>query len=118
MTRRRKDVGGTVIIPLLHTLRTLTPQQRVIILAHLDDVSRDQVCEAITNVLTSEKLPMKEKLRLRSELMEYKDHLRCLTNRKKSSRAAKKKVLLQMGGGPMSRVLTATCPHLLHVYKK
>lgn len=100
------------IIPLLHVLRSVNSDYRIIILSHLDDLTRDRIYEALTKVLTNDKLSFSQKLELKKKLGKHRHDLRCLMDTRKSAKVKKKK-LLQMGGGPMSNVLSATFSHLL-----
>ena len=106
-----------VMLPLLHVLKSLKPEHRVILLAHLDDVTRDGLYEAIDTVLRSDRLPFRKRLFLKSKLAPYKEQLRYLADRKRSSRE-KRKRLPQIGGGPMSYVLKEAIPLMLSIFPK
>jgi hypothetical protein len=111
--RRKRDV----LLPLLQVLKSLEPEQRIIILAHMDDRTRDAIYETITRVLTSDKIPFERRLRLKSELADHKDCFRCLVDKKSGKRERKKK-LAQVGGGVMTPVLKAAIPLLLNMFEK
>lgn len=106
-----------VVLPLLHALKSIKPEHRVIILAHLDDETRDALYEAITHVLRSDRIPFRKRLFLKSKLKPYKNHLRYLTSEKRSGEQ-KKKRLTQIGGGPMAYVLREAIPLLLDVFPR
>jgi hypothetical protein len=115
MARRRGK--RAVVLPLLHVLKSVKPEHRVILLAHLDDSSRDALYEAINQVLCSEKIPVRKRLFLKSKLEPYKGHLRYLADAKKGP-VGKKKRLAQIGGGPMTHVLREAVPLLLDLFPK
>jgi hypothetical protein len=113
MRRHQKKV----LLPFLHVLKTIKPRDRTIILAHLDDVTRDALYETIANVLSTPKLPMRKRLFLKSKLQPYKADLRFLADKKNSS-SKKKKKLTQMGGGAIGHVLGTAVPLLLNLFAK
>jgi hypothetical protein len=113
----RRGGKKSVVLPLLHVLKSVKPEHRVILLAHLDDPSRDALYEAINRVLKSDKLPARRRRFLKSKLEPYKDHLRYLADASKSP-ARKKKRLTQIGGGPMTYVLRDAVPLLLDLFPK
>ena len=106
-----------VLLPLLQVLKEVRPDQRVILMAHFDDKTRDSLYETITNVLRSEKVPFDKRLFLKSKLASYKSDLRYLSNKSKSP-TQKRRKLSQIGGGPMSHVLKLAIPLLLNLYAK
>jgi hypothetical protein len=106
-----------VLLPLLQVLKSLTSEQRTIVLAHLDDKTRDFIYETITTVLRSEKLPFRKRAALKEKLSPYKNDLRYISDKKKS-RAQKKNRLTQLGGGPMAHVLKTAIPMLLNLFPK
>ena len=105
-----------MVLPLLEVLKQLRPDRRVIILQHFDDRTRDQIYEAIMHTLSSEKVPFRKRLFLRSKLLPYKNELRFLADKKRSAECKKKK-LAQVGGGAMNYILRAAVPLLLNLYK-
>ena len=110
---RRRDVA----LPLLYALKTMRPEQRVIVLAHLDDVSKDLLYQTINKVLSSEELPFRRRLQLRDKLRPYRSQLRYLADGKKTPQQ-KRERLTQIGGGPMGHVLKEALPLLLHLFPK
>lgn len=106
-----------VYLPLLAALKALDPKHRVIVLSHLDDVTRDRIYEVIGDVLRSRKLPLEKRLRLKSELEPHKEDFRYLLDVRKSP-LQKKKKLMQIGGTPMSQMLNTALPLLLTIYPK
>lgn len=108
------------IIPLLTVLRSIRPSYRVIILAHLDDVTRDNICEALKYILVSDKVPLEEKIKLDKKVKREKDNnnYQSLFKKRKSSNR-KRKDLLRMGGATsMAYILKTAIPYLLDVYRK
>lgn len=105
------------ILPLFHVLSRLKPDHRVILLAHLDNASRDSLYAAINSVLKDKggRLPFRRKLRLRNKLKPYKRHFRHLCSEGESS-GCKKRRLAQVGGAPMGYVLKEIIPLLMDVY--
>ena len=85
-------------------------------MSHLDDVSRDALYETINKVLTSNSVPLRKRQYLKSKLMPFKNDLRFLADRRKSS-TFKKKKLTQMGGAPMGVLLRTAVPLMLNLYK-
>ena len=105
-----------VLLPLLAILKSMKPTDRVILMSHLDDVSRDALYETINKVLTSTSVPPSKRRYLKTKLMPFKSDLRFLADRRKST-TSKKKKLTQMGGAPMGVVLRTAVPLLLNLYK-
>lgn len=105
-----------LVLPLLGVLKKLNSSERVIILSHLDSVSRDKLYETINLVLSSSSnLPANKKRQLRKKLWNYRDDLRFLSRKKRSPRE-KRRRLLQMGGNPMGYLLKTAIPLLLNLY--
>ena len=112
MSRARK----AVLFPLLEVLRTLKPEQRVILMSHFSDSTRDHIYETISRVLNSDRIPRRKRISLRDKLKPYARQMRYLADSKKSARR-KKKVLSQVGAGPMGHVLKVTVPMLYELYR-
>jgi hypothetical protein len=109
--QRKKNV----LLPLLHVLKSINPEQRVIILAHMDEKTRDAIYETITHVLTSDHMPIDKRILLKNELGAHKKDLRYVIDKKKGSLQRRKK-LAQIGGGPMTPVLKLAIPLLLNMF--
>lgn len=116
MARVRHHARRRAMIPLLSVLKSMRPEHRIVVLAHLDDATRDAIYETITDVLQSDKVPIQRRLFLRSKLADHRSDLRYLTD-KKRSKIGKKKKLTQVGGAPMYHVLRAALPLMLQLYK-
>lgn len=112
-TTRRRDVA----LPLLYVLKSMRPEHRVIVLAHLDDETRDLLYKTINRVLSSDRVPIRRRLLLGERLKPYKKQLRQLADEKRSP-ATKRRRLTQLGGGPMSCVLREAIPLLMHLFPK
>jgi len=106
------------VLPLLGVLKTLKPADRIIVLSHLDDITRDRLYETINHVLsTASPLPAAKKKLLKRRLWKHRDDLRFVTDANKRS-GERKKRLLQMGGAPMGYLLKTAVPLLLNLYSK
>ena len=103
------------MLPLLHVLRTIRPEQRVILLAHFDDQTRDALYATIGQVLKSNKVPIRNRLLLKAKLFAHKDKLRYLADKKKTS-TSKRRKLAQIGGSPMKYILKTAIPLLLNLF--
>lgn len=116
------------MLVFLQTLKELRPKHRIILLSHVDPTSHDCVCEAISNVLRSRRISAAKRGRLRKLLAPHKEVLRRLADgrRRRGSRrgavagagaaaeeASRAASLVQIGGYPLSRVLSAAVPLLL-----
>lgn len=95
----------------------MKPEHRMIMLAHLDDKTRDGIYETITHVLKSDAVPFRKRLFLKSKLAPHKKELRYLADRKKGP-VQKRRKLAQIGGGPMTHVLKTAIPLLLNIFSK
>ena len=104
------------LLPLLSILKRIKPSERIIIMSHIDDVTRDALYETINHVLTSESIPLRKRLLLKAKLTPFKNDFRFLTSKKRSS-VAKKKKLTMMGGAPLGYVVKTAIPLLLDLYK-
>ena len=112
MNRRRQK---TQLIPLVNVLKSLKASDRVIILAHLDDVTRDDLCVTVNSVLKSEKVPIETRLKLQQKLRGHSDCLKHIASDTASPNTKRKK-LTQLGGGPMKLILQAALPMMLNLF--
>lgn len=114
-----RETQRKVILPLLGVLKNLKAADRIIILAHLDDLSRDSLYETINRVLSqSSPLPSSKKKLIRKKLWSHREDLRYLTSKKSKSKREKKRRLVHMGGNPLGYLLKAAVPLLLNLYGK
>lgn len=111
LTKRKR------LLPLLHSLNSLKPDQRMIILAHLDAKTKNDLYQVIRHVLRSKKLPDGSIRYLRTKLHPFKETLRHLAD-EKQPRALKAKSLVQVGGGPLGHILPIAIPLLLDTFRK
>lgn len=102
------------LLPFLQTMKEMRPAHRTIMLNHLDDESAENICEAAANVLRNDNLTQKQKTRLRRYLNPHKSTLRYITKKQVSIKNKKKK-LSQIGGNPLSFILSTAIPLLLSV---
>ncbi len=107
----------TQLLPLLNVLKSLKSSDRVIILAHLDDETRDGLYVTINTVLKSEKVPIETRLKLQNKLKHHQDCIKHITSDKTSPKTKKKK-LTQLGGGPMKSIIQAALPMMLNLFPK
>lgn len=114
--KARPKARPSEMLPLLHILRLMKPQHRVVVMSHFDEHTRENLYDTIDDVLTSDRVPFRKRLFLKSKLSEHKKLLRAITNKAKTS-GERKKRLLQFGGAPMSHLLTTALPLLLNLYK-
>ena len=112
---RMRKSKQKVLLPFLNLLKTLKPANRVILLSHLDDKTRDVLYETINSVLKSDSVPMRKRMFLRSKLWPFKEDLRYLAN-KKRTRKQKRSKLTQMGGAPLGYIVSTAIPLLLNLY--
>lgn len=104
------------ILPLLSILRSIRPEQRIILLSHFDLKTKDAICSAISFTLSTEKLSKQKKRRMVKKL---EPHMReILPIIRQTPVAARRKRLMQVGAGPMKHILNATIPLLLDVFPK
>jgi len=106
-----------VTLPLLHTLERMQPSHRGIIIAHLDDASRQIIYDSIAEVLRSSEISDARRLRLKQLLHPYKDNLRYLIRDRVSPRQ-KKKTLDLIGGEGLKPILSAAVPLLVGEFKQ
>jgi hypothetical protein len=104
-----------IVLPLLGLLKGMKSSQRVILLSHLDDKTRDALYQTINSVLKSETVPARKRLFLRTKLLPFKSELRYLASKTKTS-SQKRKKLTQMGGAPLGYILATAIPLLLNLY--
>ena len=105
------------LIPLLEVLRSLKSSDRIIILAHLDEETRDALSSTIASVLKSEKVPVETRLGLQKKLHRHGDSLSCVVDHAASGKE-RRRTLSQLGGGPMKVLLNAALPLLLDLFPK
>ena len=100
------------LIPFVEVLRVMKPEHRIILFEHLSDGACGLLYEIIGKVLAAAELDRRRRLNLALGLKDHKDQFRYLANAKRG-RAKKRKYLVQVGGGPMTKVLGAALPMLL-----
>ncbi len=91
-------------------------EHRIVILSHLDDRARDQLCECIHEILYSSRVASRKRLRTALKLIGHSHDLRSVADSSKT-RAHRKKKLVQIGGSPMSVLLNAAIPHLAEIFR-
>ena len=109
MAKNRKKLQH--LLSFLQSLKIVKPTHRKIIIAHLDNNSLECICEAITNILHNPNLPSHQLNKLKKHLIPYKNSLRYLS---KKNRKHKKKKLIEIGGNPLTYILSAAIPLLIN----
>ncbi len=104
-----------MLVPLLEALRTMKPAHRIIVLSHLSSTAQDHLYATIAKVLTSKRVPDKKRGQLKKKLEPYKKLLRKLADRSSSVRT-KKRLLPQIGAGPLTHVLSTAVPLILQTF--
>ena len=117
MTHPRDGQLQQRLIPLLNVLKSLSSNDRIIILAHLDDETRDLLYLTISSVLRSEKVPIETRLKLKKKLLPHKAKFRVVTRQDASSQLRKKK-LHQLGGSPLKLMIDTALPLMLNLFPK
>lgn len=104
------------LLPLLDVLRRVKPSQRVILLSHMSDATKDDIYATVADLLQGRRMPARKRRALKAKLLPFKDQLRFLADGTKSP-SQKSKVLVQVGAGPMSVVLKTAVPLLLNLFR-
>lgn len=110
------DKQRKTVLPLLNILESLPANDRVIILAHLDDCSLDLLTQLISTVIRNKHIHEAEQELLRQELGPYKHHIRHLLNDKFKNKT-RKNHLVKIGGSPLSAILQTGIPLLLRLFR-
>lgn len=111
-----RNVQKQMYVPLLNVLKKMEPEDRIILMSHFNDVTTDYLCATITRLLRDQKIPFEKKLVLREKLMPYEKKLRYLAKKTKSSKKMRRKVLSQIGGGPMNYLIDTALTKLLDLF--
>ena len=105
-------------LPFLHTLKTIRPSQRAIILPHLDLAAFEKIFHAIITLLKSPRLSRIRQVELMKHLAPHKASLRFIANKAHPKKLRRHKIK-QMGGGVMDTILENAIPlMLMEVTKK
>lgn len=115
--KAKRHSRKAIVVPLMQALKKMTPTQRTIILAHLDDKTHATLCDVVSRVVKSKSIPKKRSKSLKKRLAPYKADFRFVTSAKNSAKA-KKKRLVQMGGNPLALILGTALPLLLNLFRK
>jgi len=108
-----------VVLPLLQTLMGMTPAQRTVIVAHLDEASQDMLIDTIEYVVKTarKKIPQDKADGLSALLTEHKCDVRYMCNRKHPGKLRRRR-MRQMGGFPLGLILSTAIPMLFSLLKK
>ena len=106
------------ILPLIHILRDLSPDYRMIILSHLDEISRDLMYRALRSVLFSndEIMGSKKSEIVNNFLQPHSKDVSYMLDPFKSETMRKQK-LIKVGGAAIQPVLDACIPIFLCMCK-
>ncbi len=66
----------TILLPLLSVLKEMRADQRIIVLQHFDDTTRNTLYEVIEHALCDSRLPARRQARLWTKLMPHKHEWR------------------------------------------
>lgn len=105
------------VLPLLNVLESLPADDRMIILAHLDDCSMHLLTILISQVIRNQHMHEIEKAWLQQELSPHKNSLRFLLDDKFKNKKKKKDHLIKIGGSPLSAILQTGIPLLLKLFR-
>jgi hypothetical protein len=109
------DKQRKTLLPLLNILEKVDPTDRIILLTHLDDCSRESIIAMISIVIRNNKSHAIEKEMLRQELGPVKKHIRYLVNPRFKKK--NKEHLIAIGGSPFDTILKTGIPLLLHLFR-
>ena len=123
MLKKKSKSGGAsksrlrALLPFLQILKDLSPNQRAIILAHINDSSCEAIYETVSNVLRNKSVSEADARRLRKLLAPHKACLRSLVSNRVSG-SQKRKKLYRIGGLPLASILAVGIPLLLSLIRK
>lgn len=100
-------------IPLLQTLKTLSPTKRTAILPHLQDDALQVICHCIRNALLNKKLTKKQRQILRQRLWTHRDACRYLSRPRQRLTRKARQIIPQIGEG-LGVLLASTLPLLVN----
>lgn len=103
------------LLPMLQVLKYMKPSDRIIVLSHMDDNTKDDLYKTITHVLTSDMVPPRKRKHLTDKLAPYKKILHYLRSPTASAISKRKKVV-QLGGDPLTYVLKAAVPMFVNLF--
>jgi len=119
---RQQKQHSQSFLPFLSALKKLSPDDRVIVLSHLDFKTRDALYKTIVAVLRSRRIPLPRRKELKVQLSPYKQELRQISRQygrgrtKKPKRKTVNQQLARLGGEPLGIVIDAAIPLLLNVF--
>jgi hypothetical protein len=105
------------LLPLLHILAAMKSQDRIVIMSHLDDYTRDKLYVVIGTVLNSKDISSTSKNRIQLAFKNNahkKDLEYILSDKFKNNHAEKNKRLLRIAGNPISPLLCTCVEYCLH----
>lgn len=100
---------------MLQALKSMKPDDRIILMSHLNDKAKDALYETVAQVLQNEKLPEGKRRSLIRKLKPHKEAVRKLAlNRHRP--ASRRRSVVQLGGSPMGYVLDAALPLFVSLF--
>jgi geranylgeranyl pyrophosphate synthase len=108
------------LLPFLSALKKLSPDDRIIVLSHLDFKTRDLLYATIVSVLRSRKIPLEWRRKLKQQLAPHKKELRQISRQYGRGRVEKKeratRHLARIGGESLGVLIDAAIPLLLEIF--
>ncbi len=108
-------------LPLLAVLKHLTPDQRQIIIDHLDHAACDSIGNCFTKVMKHQRTRGKAKDKKLVALVRENERLisqALVTAKSLRSRVAKRSALAKLGGNPLGFILATALPLLVDLIRK
>ena len=105
-------------LPLFKLFRNLSKKDQLVLLPHLDEISQEAICSVISSCVQKAKLSKKKKDFLKKKLSKQKAGIRALSrDNGKLSKSQKNDLLIQLGGSPLSLLLSAAIPLISSLLK-
>ncbi len=103
------------LLPMLQVLKAIKPDDRVILLNHFNDEAKDNIYKTITHVLNSDGVSRSRKRLLRNKLAPYKKTLNYFISPRSTPQGRRRRVV-QLGGNPLSYVLSTALPMFVNLF--
>jgi len=112
-----KKAEAKKTLELLELVKSIRPtKQRATLLKYLNEEGCERMYQTVANVLKNSKLDTKKREKLKCTLLPHKNTLRYLAKKSKS-KSLKKRKLEQLGGFPLTAILTTAIPLLIEVVR-
>lgn len=103
------------LLPMLQVLKSIKPDDRIILLNHFNDEAKDNIYKTINHVLNSDVVRGGRKKRLRNKLAPYRKSLEYLSSPRSTVQGRRRRVV-QLGGHPLSYVLSTALPMFVNLF--